>query len=228
MSVLIVLMLLFAALIYAPQWWVKQVMRRHAAELTDMPGTGGELAQHLIERFKLDGIRVEMTEEHNDHFDPEARMVRLSPSHFNGRSLTAVAIAAHEVGHAIQFHRREPIFERRARYIPLAIKIQRSGSMALWLAPLFGLLSRSPVAMLLPILISVGLHIVGALTYLIVLPEEWDASFEKALPILEEGYLPAEHLPAARQVLTAAALTYFAAALSSLLSLGYLLLVLRR
>ena len=82
--------------------------------------------------------------------------------------------------------------------------------------------------MALPIIISVVMQLIAALTYLIVLPEEWDASFGKALPILEEGYVTPEQMPAVRKILTAAAFTYFAAALSSMLNIGYLMLLLRR
>ena len=71
--------------------------------------------------------------------------------------------------------------------------------------------------------------LIGALAYLIVLPEEWDASFNKALPLLlKGGYLPTEYEPAIRQVLRAAALTYFAGAQANLLNLGRWALLLRR
>ena len=213
---------------YLPQFWIRRVMRQNAHDLPDIEGTGGELAAHLIERFELTGIGVEATEENRDHFDPADMMVRLSPSNFNGRSLKAVAVAAHEVGHAIQFSRREEVFKLREKYIPQAMKIRKFGTYVLWASPLFALFLKTPVAIAIPIMISVVMHIISALTYLIVLPEEWDASFGKALPILEEGYLPAEHMPAARTVLKAAAFTYFAAALSSMLNLGYLMLLLRR
>jgi len=216
------------ALSYVPQFWIRRVMRQNSHDLPEIEGTGGELAAHLIERFKLTGIGVEETEENNDHFDPTDMMVRLSPSNFNGRSLKAVAVAAHEVGHAIQFSRREEVFKLREKYIPQAIKISKFGTYALWATPLFALVLKAPVAIAIPIIISVVMRIISALTYLIVLPEEWDASFGKAMPILEEGYLSEEHLPAARTVLKAAAFTYFAAALSSMLSLGYLMLLFRR
>ena len=98
----------------------------------------------------------------------------------------------------------------------------------LWASPILAIVFRSPIVMALPILVSVALQIISALTYLVVLPEEWDASFGKALPILEEGYITEKQVPAARKVLKAAAFTYFAAALSSILSLGYLMLLLRR
>lgn len=79
-------------------------MKRYADNLPSMPGTGGELAQHLIQQFDLDGVEVEVTEI-GDHYDPAQRKVRLKEENYRGRSLTAVAIAAHEVGHAIQHDR---------------------------------------------------------------------------------------------------------------------------
>lgn len=226
-----ILVILFAALIllmFAPQLWIRHVMRKYSNELTDMPGTGGELAEHLIERFKLTGIGVEQTDENRDHFDPNDQMVRLSPSNYEGRSLKAVAVAAHEVGHAIQFHRKEDIFQLRSKYLPKAEQMRRIGIGILWLSPVLAIVIKSPIALVLPIIISIGLQIIAALTYLVVLPEEWDASFGKAMPILAEGYLPKSYLPHAETVLKAAAFTYFAAALSSVLNLGYLLLLLRR
>ena len=162
------------------------------------------------------------------HFDPQAQMVRLSPSNYDGKSLKAVAVAAHEVGHAIQFHRKEEIFKLRSKYLPQAAKMHKLGTYALWASPVFAIVMRTPIAMALPVLISIALRIISAMTYLVVLPEEWDASFGKALPILREGYVPEEYMPQAESVLKAAAFTYFAAALSSMLNLGYLMLLLRR
>ena len=98
---------LLALAIYAPQLWIRYTMRRFGKDIPAMPGTGGELAQHLVDRFELSGVTVETTEEGQDHFDPSTPAVRLSPSIYEGKSLTAVAVATHEVGHAIQFHRQE-------------------------------------------------------------------------------------------------------------------------
>lgn len=226
--VLIILLAALILLMFAPQLWIRHVMRKYGNDLPDMPGTGGELAEHLIKRFELHGIGVEQTDENKDHFDPTEKMVRLSPSNYSGRSLKAVAVAAHEVGHAIQFHRQEDIFKLRAKYLPKAELLRRIGVSVLWLSPVLALVIKSPVAFILPIAISIGMQIISALTYLVVLPEEWDASFGKAMPILAEGYLPEPYLPHAQTVLKAAAFTYFAAALSSVLNLGYLLLLLRR
>lgn len=226
--IFIVIFGLLIILSYLPQMWIRKVMREHSQDLPGIEGTGGELAKHLIERFKLSGIGVEVTEENGDHFDPTDKMVRLSPTNYHGRSLKAIAVATHEVGHAIQFSRKEDVFKLREKYIPQAIKLRQYGIYVLWASPLVALFLRTPMAMALPIIISVVMQLISALTYLIVLPEEWDASFGKALPILEEGYVTPAQMPAVRKILTAAAFTYFAAALSSMLNLGYLMLLLRR
>jgi len=226
---LVVLGALLAILIYVPSLWVRRVMSRYSVEVPDLPGTGGELARHLIDRFGLHGIGVEETDPLRDHFDPGARMVRLSPDNYHGKSITAVAVAAHEVGHALQFYRQEKIFELRKRYIPQAMALNRAGIAIMWCMPLVGMLLRSPLAVGILIALSLLLQLAGALVYLIVLPEEWDASFNKALPILKEGeYIARQDLPKVKRVLRAAALTYFAGALANVLNLARWLLILRR
>lgn len=215
--------------IMLPQWWVRYVIRKHSTPIEEMPGTGGELARHLIERFALEGVTVEPTEPYTDHYDPASATVRLGPDNLDGRSVTAVAIAAHEVGHAIQFNRNETVSRLRSRYLPLSIALSRLGTYILLAFPVVSLLTRSPSVMMLMIGASLLLQLIGAATYLIILPEEWDASFNKGLPILIEGkYLPEKHIEGARQVLKAAALTYFAAALASVVNIGRWFLILRR
>lgn len=227
--ILLIIGVLFLGLMFLPQVWVKFVMRRHHRQDPSIPGTGGELARHLIERFGLDGIGLEKTQEGGDHFDPNDRMVRLSPDTYNGRSLTAVAVAAHEVGHAIQFHRNEPIFELRKKYIPRAVLFNKIGVAMMMSIPFAGLILRSPVAIGVVIAAAILLQIMGAMAYLIILPEEWDASFNKALPILKQGeYIEQKQEGPVRQVLRAAALTYFAAALANVFNIGRWLMVLRR
>ena len=91
---LLIIAAVLALLVYLPSFWVRQVMNKHSQELSDLPGSGGELAKHLVKRYQLHGIKVEETQPFRDHFDPAAQTVRLSPDNFNGRSLTAIAIAA--------------------------------------------------------------------------------------------------------------------------------------
>ena len=220
---------ILAILVYAPSFWVRHVMSKHSDELIDLPGTGGELARHLIKRFDLSGVKVEETEPFRDCFDPQDQVVRLSTKNYNSKSLTAVAVAAHEVGHAIQFYRKEKIFELRSRYLPTARFLSQIGVGIMWLFPIIAIVLRSPLAVGLVIGISLVMQLMGALAYLIILPEEWDASFNKALPILIEGnYVTKDQIPKIHSVLKAAAITYFSAALANVFNVWRWLLILRR
>lgn len=221
--------LLVILLIYAPSLWVRYVLNRYAKALPDLPGTGGELAQHLVDRFQLEGVIVEEGVPNGDHYSPDERKIRLSPRVYQGRSLTAVAVAAHEVGHAIQFTRNEPISQLRKKYFARAIWIQRLGTGILLTLPMIAALFRIPHIVLITALIGVATMLVSVLMYVAILPEEFDASFGKALPILIEGeYIDPHQVPVVKRVLRACALTYVAAALADILSLWRWLAVLRR
>ncbi len=221
------LFLVLVILIYGPQWWVRFTLSRYNREIDSLSGTGGELAQHLINRFQL-STQLEQCQEGADHYEPASDTVRLSPSYFNAKSITAVAVAAHEVGHALQFSRKETISQLRQRYLPLAMRLKKVGIVMLMGLPIVGFLLKSPVLIAAYVGLSLLFQLLGALCYLVILPEEWDASFNKALPILAEGYLDQKQLHAARRVLKAAALTYFAAALAEMLNIGRWWLILRR
>src|SRR5256885_16253260 len=106
--------LAFLALLFGPQLWVRRVMARHGAERPDLPGTGAELARHLLDEADLRGVPVELTGD-GDHYDPEARAVRLTPQHHDGRSVAAVAGAAHRVSRAGQRARGAPAVGRRLK-----------------------------------------------------------------------------------------------------------------
>lgn len=225
---LIVLGLLFIlALAVGPTLWVKAVLERHGAERTDFPGTGGELARHLLSEMRIEGVKVEETPL-GDHYDPEAKAVRLSAKNFNGRSLTAVTIAAHEVGHAMQDATNSRLLKTRTRLAKTAIIIERVGSIVMLAAPLAAGLVRHPAGALIPFFAGLIVLGMGVVLQLSTLPVEFDASFNRALPVLKAGkYVPERDLPAARQILRAAAFTYVAAALMSLINIARWLRVLR-
>src|SRR4051794_11799488 len=84
---------LFLAILLGPQAWVHRVLARHGVDRPDLPGTGGELARHLLDEAGLDTVKVEVTDA-GDHYDPENRVVRLTRPHYDGRSVSAVAVAA--------------------------------------------------------------------------------------------------------------------------------------
>ncbi|UCG73519.1 MAG: zinc metallopeptidase [Chromatiales bacterium] len=226
----LILGLLLLVAIVAPGFWVRRVLQKYSepADRYREQGTGGALARHLLDRFELSGVGVEATEM-GDHYDPQARKVRLSPANYSGHSLTAVTVATHEVGHAIQHARGEVLFDYRQRLVRAAMTGERLGSVMLLTAPILVLLTKLPQAGLLMLLLAVGSMALGTLVHLVTLPVELDAGFNKALPILEDGnYLRSGDLPHARRILKAAALTYVAGSLASLLNLGRWLVILRR
>jgi Zn-dependent membrane protease YugP len=213
---------LFALLllvVFMPTFWVRWVMRQHSDDIADMPGTGGELAEHLIERFKLEGVGAEITEL-GDHYDPQSKMVRLSEENWRGKSLTAVAIAAHEVGHAIQHQQNDARLSARSKLVPIVNLVGQISVGVVAVAPIVGLVTQHPVPILAIAIIGLSGLLLRMLLHLVTLPTEWDASFGKALPILKQGnYIPEEQEFAVRRILRAAALTYAAAALADAFNL---------
>lgn len=225
LALLVVLMLI--AVVFGPQWWIGHVMRRHGGDRPDFPGTGGELARHLLDEAGLHAVTVEPTA-HGDHYDPDAQAVRLLPQHHDGRSVAAVAVAAHEVSHAVQHARGERGFALRCRLARHVGWIDRLASAVIVLAPVVFILVKVPLLFALQIVAGVLLLAMDIVMHLVTLPVELDASFGKALPALTRGrYLAPADLPAARSVLRAAAWTYVAGALATLLNLARLFRVFR-
>lgn len=223
----IILALLLFSLFFLPQWWVKHIMKRYSKIIDSLPGTGGQLAQHFITHYQLP-VSLEETEQ-GDHYDPESKTVRLSKENLNGKSLTAIAIATHEVGHAIQDHKNDQLLLLRGKMVNASQRLQKFGAAIMFIAPFATLFSRSPVVGLIIVLLGFFSLASSVVVQLINLPVEFDASFNKALPLLKEGhYIPKQDLIAVRQILLAAALTYVASALAGLLNVGRWLVLLKR
>jgi len=226
---LVVGALLVIAIIFGPSLWVKFVMRRYSSEKPDMPGTGGELAQHLIERFSLKDVKVEVTEL-GDHYDPIEKKVRLSKENYESKSLTAIAIAAHEVGHAIQDQQGDRRLAIRTKMVPIIDKVARLSAVIISLSPVIGIITRHPMPFSLLLFLGLSGFIARMMVHAVTLPIEFDASFSKALPLLREGeYISQSNEKAVGHVLRAAALTYVSAALADILNLGrWIVILLRR
>ncbi|WP_456377978.1 zinc metallopeptidase [Thiolapillus sp.] len=224
----LLLIILLLAIIVGPQWWVRRVLNRHHQHPEEnFPGTASELARHLLNQFGLEHVRVETTDQ-GDHYDPKERSVRLTPDKFNARTLTAITVAAHEVGHALQHHANEPMFAWRSRLVMATIWGQCLGSFLLFASPLLIVFARAPSVGMVSFAGAFLLMGTGILVQLITVPVEMDASFNKALPLLKNGYLKESQYGAARQILRAAAWTYVAASLAGLLNFWRWMRVLRR
>jgi Zn-dependent membrane protease YugP len=224
---IILLILLFIGLIFGPQWWARYTFKRYAKKQDHIPGTGAELARHLLDRFDIKEVQVEITKQ-GDHYDPDAKRVRLTESNYNDNSLTAVAVAAHEVGHAIQHHNNEAKLILRTRLVKVAEKSAKLGSIIMVVMPLVMIITRSPVAGVLLTVAGLASIAGSAVIHLVTLPVEWDASFGKALPILKQDYIQKEDHAAVERILKAAAFTYVAASLASIFNIWRWIVLLRR
>lgn len=221
---------LILGIIVLPQLLIIATLKRYNSPRDDIPGSGGEFANHLIHKLGLDQtVQVEPCKE-GDHYDPQDKAVRISDDFFNQHSLAAIVIAAHEVGHAMQDAENNIWMRRRQKLVVVAGIIEKIAPISLAIAPIVLWLTKLPQLSLLVFLIGFLAVATNTLLHLITLPVELDASFNKALPILKQGnYLPkdADHI-AAKRILRAAALTYVAGSLMNLLNIAYWLRILAR
>lgn len=225
---IVFVIVVFLALLFGPAIWVRRVLERYSAPADRYPGTGQQLARELLDAHGLGSVTVETTDQ-GDHYDPEAKVVRLSPDKFDGRSLTAITVAAHEVGHAVQDHVDYAPLRVRTRLVKATRRVEKLGAAILVVSPFLGAITRVPSIGL--VTLAAGLLTLGtaALVHFVTLPTEIDASFGRALPMLDRHkILKAVDRPHARKLLTAAALTYVASALMSLLNIARWLAILRR
>jgi len=158
--------ILFLALMFGPQLWVRQVIADHSHERPDFPETGGELARHLLDEAGLEHVTVEVLPSGGDHCDPGAKTVRLSTSNHDGTSVTAVAIAAHEVCHAMHDADGYRPLALRTRLAVLAQKIQGIGSILLLAAPVVMAITRKPSILLLELGAGLAILATGVVVHL--------------------------------------------------------------
>ncbi len=196
------------------QWYVKSTFSKWSRVPLRQGLTGAQVAEYLARRAGL-SVRIERVQGWlSDHYDPLSRTLRLSPQTYHGRSVAAAAVAAHELGHALQHAQGYLPLHLRTAMVP-AVNI---GSYLGWILIFLGLMLRwVEVAWLGVIVFSAG-----ALFALVTLPVEFNAS-ARARKLLEQTGLvssPVER-EGIRKVLTAAALTYVAALIVALLQLAY-------
>ncbi len=216
------------AIVFGPGIWVQRVLKKYSQPDDRYAGTGASLARHLLDRHGLQSVIVEPTES-GDHYDPIAKAVRLTPDKHDGRSLTAITVAAHEVGHAVQDHQNYPPLKWRTRLVKATGPIEKAGAAMLVISPFIGMLTHVPALGLVTILAGLITLATSAAVHFVTLPTEFDASFNRALPMLEKHrILKSPDGPHARKLLTAAALTYVSASLMSLLNIARWIAILRR
>jgi hypothetical protein len=180
--------------------------------------TGAETARQILDQAGLRNLPVEEVDgQLSDHYDPSRRTLFLSVDNYRGRSIAAVGVAAHEAGHALQHQNADALFSLRMQLVP----VTQFASFA-WMGALFlgWFFARTFMAKF--ILIAIGLFAVMTLFQLVTLPVEYDASRRAKEQLVRLGLVRNDEAQGVNKVLDAAALTYVAALVSSVMELLYL------
>jgi len=203
------------------QLFVNSSFKRFSKVALATGQSGAEVARRMLDAEGLHNVRIERVDGHlSDHYDPRTNVIRLSPKVHDGRTVSAAGVAAHEAGHAVQ-HARQFVFARiRSALVPTA-QLGSSLSFPLIMAGVF--MNFADL-----ILLGVLVFAAAVLFQIVTLPVEFDASRRAMLALSTGNMLPSEQISGARQVLTAAALTYVAATAVAVLQLIYFLSLARR
>ena len=209
-------------ILFLPSMWVNYVLKKNNKILSDMPFTGNQLGQKLLEENKLDNVLIEPIKQ-IDHYNPIEKKVHISEDKLNKKSITSIAVVAHEIGHAIQDKENYKPLILRQKLIEKTMIFQRIGSFLLVIGlPSIFAFTKSPLITFIAAMIIMGCLSTNVLIHLITLPVEFDASFKRALPILKK-YVPKENMKQCRSVLRAAAFTYLAQSIVSIFRLKIIL-----
>ena len=213
---LIYLVLIIALPLYA-QYKVKITYTRYSKVLSTSGMTGAEVARRILDENGLHNVRVVRGEGFlSDHYNPISKTVSLSPDNYDKPSVAGTAVAAHEVGHAIQDAEDYSFLRFRHKMVP-AVNLTSNAS---WVFIMIGLFFSNTM-----LGVGIALMAVGVLFQLVTLPVEFDASKRAMNQVVAMNIIGQSEEPQARKVLTAAAMTYVAATVVAVLELVRLLLI---
>lgn len=200
---------------------VKSTFHKYARVASASHMTGAQAARRMLAAEGIYDVNIEMTQGFlSDHYDPRSNTLRLSPDVYNSPSLSAIGVACHEAGHALQkVHAYAPLTLRSA-LVPLT-SFGSQLAMPIFMVGIFAQF---------PFLVNLGIWLfIGVVAFAIVtLPVEWDASARAKRLMVRAGIVSVQEQEDAGKVLNAAFLTYVASAVSAILTLAYLLLVRNR
>ena len=203
--------------IYA-QMKVKSTYKKYSQVAASSGMTGAETARAILDQNGLYHVRVEETPGVlSDHYDPRDKTVRLSTDNYHGHSVAGVAVAAHEVGHAIQDQEGYAFLRIRHALVPVA----NFGSNISWILILIGMLASMSGLLLAGIIFMAA----AVLFQIVTLPVEFNASSRAMDQVVALGVIRNDEERETKKVLSAAAMTYVAAALVAVLELVRLILV---
>ena len=201
------------------QWWLKKTFAEQARVAVSHGMNGAQVARAVLDANGLNEVPVHVSPGGplSDHYDPRKRSVHLSHPVYDEVSISATAVAAHEVGHAIQHKEAYTFFRFRSALFPA---VAFSSSIWMWLLIIGFLLNAAGL-----VLVAIILYSVAVLFQFVTLPVEFDASRRAAVQLGNLGLTTTQETGGVKKVLNAAALTYVAGALAALTQLLYFVLL---
>ena len=223
---MIIYFVFFLILSIAPVIWLNIVFKKNDEILVNMPFTGLEFGKIILNEMGLNEVKIEKSLT-VDHYDLNEKKVKVSEDRLSKKSLTAISIVCHEIGHAIQHHEKYKPLEQRTSLVKNTAWISQLGSGLLMVGiPTILATGSYPLIKICLLLVLLSL-LIGVVVHLITLEVELDASFNKALPIIKDK-VPSEYHDACRSILRAAAFTYVIGVVRNFVSLRFIWLLLSR
>lgn len=202
------------------QLFVTNSYNKYKKKKVNSNKSGFEVAREILDKNGLEKIYVVETSGNlSDHYDPKRNTIRLSSEIFHGTTIAACAVAAHEVGHALQYKEGYTPIKIRNSIIPLVNFSSKAGYFAILISFIFGLTDL--------LWIGIALEVIILLFQLLTLPVEFNASKRAKQQLRKEQILNKNELVGANNMLTAAAMTYVASVLTALLQIVRLVLIAR-
>ena len=209
-----------------PMAWLNYVFKKNDAILINMPFTGLEFGETILNEIGLNDVKIEKSLT-VDHYDLSEKKVKVTEDRLSKKSLTAISIVCHEIGHAIQHKQKYKPLEQRTTLVKNTAWISQLGS-GLLMVGIPTILATGSYNLIKVCLLLVLLSLlIGVVVHLITLEVELDASFNKALPIIKDK-VPSEYHNACESILKAAAFTYVIGVVRNFISLRFIWLLLSR
>ena len=223
---MIIYLIIFLILSTAPVIWLNYVFHKNDQILINMPFTGLEFGKLILKDYGLTEVKIEQSL-NVDHYDLLEKKVKVTQERLSKKSLTAISIVCHEIGHAIQHKEKYKALEQRTSLVKNTAWISQIGSSILLIGiPTILATGYYPLIKVCLLLALLSL-LIGIIVHLITLEVELDASFNKALPILIEK-VPPEYHDSCKSILRAAAFTYVIGVVRNFVSLRFIWLMLSR
>lgn len=219
-GITILLFVLGLVIVIGAQWYISSVYKKYKRVKVNKDLTGFEVARKILDKNGLKDVHIVEVNGHlSDHYDPRRKVVRLSKDIFHGNSIASVSVAAHEVGHAIQDKDNYTFLRVRAALVPFVNLVSYLGFFSIFIAILSSITSY--------LIIGIGVILVTILFQLVTLPVEFDASSRAKRELINLNLVNDDESKQVHTMLNAAAMTYVAGLISSILNLLRLIIMLR-